>query len=312
MKNNFLNKIKPAMKKLAFKTRIHSPEILITTGVVGVVASGVLACIATTKLKDIFAKSKKDIELIHDCEKENNPEYTENDKKKDLTAIYFRTGLKVLKIYAPSVILGGLSLTSIISSNNILRKRNVALIAAYTAVDKGFKNYRANVVERFGEDVDKELRHGIKAQKIMEKKIDEKTGKEVQIEKEVKVAKSDPEGYSEYARFFDVGCKEWTKDPEYNLMMLRQVEQYFNDKLKVDGHVFLNEVYAELGIPKSKAGQIVGWVYDPNNPNIDNYISFGIYDGKTEASRDFVNGYERTILLDFNVDGPILNSAILS
>ena len=72
--------------------------------------------------------------------------------------------------------------------------------------------------------------------------------------------------------------------------------------------MFLNDVYDQLGIPRSRAGQVVGWIYDELNPNIDNYIDFGIYDLYKEGSRDFVNGYERTILLDFNVDGPILNN----
>ena len=67
------------------------------------------------------------------------------------------------------------------------------------------------------------------------------------------------------------------------------------------------DVYDMLGIPRTKAGQIVGWLYRPEDPNYkgDNHVDFGIYDYTKEINRDFVNGYERTILLDFNVDGPI-------
>ena len=76
--------------------------------------------------------------------------------------------------------------------------------------------------------------------------------------------------------------------------------------LKSRGHLFLNEVYDLLDIPRSKAGQVVGWVYNKNN-NVkgDNYVDFNIYDITDKAKRSFVNGYERTILLDFNVDGVI-------
>lgn len=314
MKNNLLDKVKPIANRTLFNIKKHSPEILIGGGIVGVIGSVILACRGTLKAKDILVQSKKDIDVIHQCEKDKSEsgEYTEDDKKKDLTAVYLRTGVKLVKTYAPAIILGGLSLASIISSNNILKKRNVALVAAYTAVDQGFKSYRNNVVERFGEDVDKELRYGIKAEKIVEKIVDPETGKETEIEKNVKVFHNNSSGHSQYARFYDDGCTEWTKDPEYNLMFLRQQEQYFNDKLKADGFVFLNEVYEALGIPKSKAGQIVGWIYDPKNKDIDNYISFGIYDGYSSVARDFVNGYERTILLDFNVDGPILDKALLT
>ena len=114
-----------------------------------------------------------------------------------------------------------------------------------------------------------------------------------------------PYDYSDYARFFDVGNPNWEKDSEYNLMFLKRQQAYANDKLKANGYLFLNEVYDMLGIPKSKAGQVVGWIYDPENGSGDNYVDFGIYNVNREAARDFVNGYERTILLDFNVDGNI-------
>ena len=71
--------------------------------------------------------------------------------------------------------------------------------------------------------------------------------------------------------------------------------------------MFLNDVYEMLGIPKTKAGYVVGWIYDKNHPVGDNEVDFGIFDMEREKNRDFVNGYERTILLDFNVDGNILD-----
>ena len=196
-----------------------------------------------------------------------------------------------------------LSLGSILASNNILRQRNVALAAAYATVDKGFKEYRNRVVERFGEEVERELRHNIKAKKI-EKIVVGEDGKEKKVKETVPVA-SDPSTYSDYARFFDDGCTGWEKDSEYNLMFLRAQQQYANDKLRANGHLFLNEVYDMLGIPRTKAGQVVGWVYNTENPVGDNYVDFGMYDMHREVVRNFVNGYERTILLDFNVDGNI-------
>ena len=90
-------------------------------------------------------------------------------------------------------------------------------------------------------------------------------------------------------------------------MFLRNQQQYANDKLRANGYLFLNEVYEMLGIQKTQAGQIVGWVYDDKNENGDNYVDFGMYDVNRSTCRDFVNGYERSILLDFNVDGSILN-----
>ena len=163
--------------------------------------------------------------------------------------------------------------------------------------------YRSNVVERFGEEVDKELRYNIKKKEI-EKKVVDKNGKE-KTKKEVVFEVENPlDGISEYARFFDCGSEEHRKDPEYNLMFLRRQQDYANEVLKSKGHLFLNEVYDMLDIPRTQAGQVVGWLYDEKNPIGDNYVDFGIYTGK-EANRRFINGYEYNILLDFNVDGVI-------
>ena len=114
--------------------------------------------------------------------------------------------------------------------------------------------------------------------------------------------------FSDYARFFDASCQGHTKDPETNLIYLKHQQAYCNELLKARGFLFLNDVYEILDIPKTKAGQIVGWLYnkDGNTPtNGDGYVDFGIYDPNYEASRRFVNGCEYNILLDFNVDGPI-------
>lgn len=109
---------------------------------------------------------------------------------------------------------------------------------------------------------------------------------------------------SDYARFFNESCANWTKNPEYNFHFLKQQEMYATSVLKSRGYLFLNDVYDMLGIPRSKAGQVVGWVYDPDNTAGDNYVDFDLYSSQNEG---FVNGYEKSALLDFNVDGCILD-----
>ena len=282
----------------------HSPEILAGVGVVGVVASTVMACKATMKLNDILEESKETRDKIREVE--SNPRYEEQysheDAKKDLTINYTQTGLKIAKLYAPAVILGSASLGCLLASNDILRKRNAALSAAYMTVDKSFKEYRQRVVDRFGEEVEKEIRYNIKAEEVTSTVVAE-DGSETTITETVKTM--DPNLYSDYAKFFDEASPYWQKDPEYNFMFLKSQQQYANDLLKARGRLFLNEVYEMLGIDKTKAGQIVGWVYNPENPIGDNFVDFGIFDMSKERVRAFVNGYEPNILLDFNVDGNI-------
>lgn len=302
-----MNNLTRSLNKVGFQLKKHSPEILVVAGVAGVVTSAVMACKATTKLSGIIEKAKNDIDAIHDFVEhpENVPEgetYTEEDSKKDLAIVYAQTGIQLIKLYGPAVALGVLSITGILASNNILRKRNIALAAAYATVDTSFKEYRNRVIDRFGKELDRELKYNIKAKEIEETVVDDK-GKEKTVKKTIEVA--DPNTYSDYARFFDDGCIGWDKDAEYNLMFLKQQQNYANEMLKSKGHLFLNEVYDMLGIPRTKAGQVVGWIYDEKNPVGDNFVDFGLYDMHREAVRDFVNGYERTILLDFNVDGNI-------
>lgn len=110
---------------------------------------------------------------------------------------------------------------------------------------------------------------------------------------------------SPYARHFDETCMAWTKDPESNKFYLLRQQEYANEKLRQRGYLFLNEVYDILGIPRTKAGQCVGWMYDTENPIGDNYVDFGIFD--QVHNRSFVNGYENSVLLNFNVDGNILD-----
>lgn len=308
MKNfAIVNTISRSVHKAGLKFKKHSPEIMVVAGVVGVVTSTVMACKATTKVNDILEETKKQVDDVHNVlESENVPaeEYTNEDAKKNLAIIYTQTGVKLIKLYGPAVLVGALSITGILASHRILKKRNVALTAAYATIDRSFKEYRGRVVERFGKELDRELRYNIKAQEIEEVTVD-KDGKETVEKKTINVV--DPNMYSDYARIFDNGSTGWTKDPEYNLMFLKSQQNYANDKLKAQGYLFLNDVYDMLGIPRTKAGQIVGWVYDPDNTVGDNFVDFGIYDIYNEKACDFVNGRERSIVLDFNVDGNILD-----
>lgn len=311
-KLKIMDSVSRKFHKVGFKIKKHSPEILLVTGIVSGVAGAIVACKATTKLGDILDKSKNEIEKIHYYEEHQDAlvdPYTPDMVKKDLAITYAHTGVELVKLYAPAVALGTLSIASILASSNIMRKRNVALAAAYATVDNGFKGYRNRVIERFGEELDRELKYGIKAKEVEEITIDE-NGNEVITKKTAEVAEIDV--FSQYTRVFDESCVGWVKDPEQNMFFLRQVEKQANSVLKRKGMLFLNDVYEMLGFQKTQTGQIVGWVFDENNPDHigDNHVSFGLYDfcgieKYDERKRAFINGLERSIVLDFNVDGDI-------
>ena len=300
-----MNGAKRSLFKAGLKLKKHSPEILVGVGIVGTVTATVMACKATTKAGDILEEHNTQMDAINAVVEMGREDYTEEVRRKDTAIVYTQTAVKYMKLYAPSIAVGVLSIGCIVYSNNILNKRNAALAAAYATIDRGFKDYRGRVIERFGKELDRELKYNIKAQEFEKTEIDE-NGKETVVKETVNVA-DDPNTYSDYARFFDDGCEGWSKDPEQNLCFLKCQQSYANEKLKSQGYLFLNDVYKMLGIPVTKAGQCVGWIYDEKNPIGDNFVDFGFYDTNRTKVRDFVNGYERTILLDFNVDGNILD-----
>ena len=299
-KNEIVKSISGVANKTVMKLKKHSPEILVVAGVVGTVASAVIACKATTKVSRINEEAKDSIDTIHEsAEKGVTPAgetYSVEDSKKDLSIVYVQTGIKYAKLYAPAVILGTLSITSILASNNILRKRNIALGAAYAAIDKSFKEYRGRVIERFGEQVDHELKYNLKAKKFEEIEVDPETGKEKKVKKTVTVA--DPNLQSDYAVYFDQKSRNYETNMDYNRMFLKAQQQFANDKLQTRGHIFLNEVLDDLDLPRSPAGQIVGWTAD----GPDGYVNFRIL----EVERETEDGrHEPALLLDFNVQGDI-------
>lgn len=303
--NEIMNNITRKFHKIGFQFKKHSPEILVVAGVVGGVTSAVMACKATTKAGDIIEDTKSQLDIIHKGMEDGNirgVEYTKEDGTKDLTIVYTQTAVKFIKLYGPAVALGTVSIISILAGHNITRKRNLALAAAYTTIDNSFKQYRNRVIERFGEELDRELRYDIKAKEVEETVVNE-DGTESTVKTTVNVI--DPNTISDYSRIFDECNTSWSKSPEHNLVFLKQQQNYANDLLKSRGHLFLNEVYDMLGFPRTQAGQIVGWVYDEVNPIGDNFVDFGIYNLDSERARAFVNGYERSILLDFNVDGNV-------
>ena len=303
----FMNNLSRTFHNIGFQLKKHSPEILAVAGTVGVVASAVMACVATTKVDGVLKDAKKKIETIHEAEAHGctqmGEEYTPQQAKHDLTVAYLQTGVEFVKLYGPAVLLGGTSIAAMLGSNHILRKRYHGAAAAFATTNNAFKDYRNNVVERFGADLDRELKYGIKAQEVEEKVVDE-DGNEKTVKKIVNV--TDVCTPSEYAFFFDDGCFGWEKDAEHNKVFLMHAQAMFNDRLQARGHLFLNEVYDYFGIPRSRAGQIVGWTYSDNPGKYDdNYVDFGIFDSDRVKCRDFVNGRERTILIEPNVQGNV-------
>lgn len=286
-------------------TQKHSPRLLFGTGVAGFVATVVLASRATLKLEDVLKKAEEGDEQIKHAEAVANAgtaEYTEDDAKKDKILIRTKAAIEVAKLYGPAVAVGVVSVGCLTGSHVILTRRNVGLAAAYAAVEKGFDQYRARVIQELGYEKDQEFRFGSVEREIA---VDTDEGTAVKTVKGADPATFDGKTKrSIYARFFDqVNSSEWQAQPHFNAMFLKSQQAYANNLLTARGHLFLNEVYDMLGLERSSEGQLVGWV--TNGEKSDGFIDFGFFRGNDHDSLRFVNGDENSIILDFNVDGVV-------
>lgn len=283
----------------------HSPEILTVVGIGAIVGSTVLACRATLKVNDILDLSKENSEKIHavhngEIDIPEDQTYSDEDFKRDIIVNKVQTIKNLTVAYLPAITLGALGIGCLLGAQGILRKRNVALLGALKACEQSFESYRSRVVEEFGKGKDTQLYYGM-AEETTKKKVTDENGKKKTVTEKSLVINGN--SVSQYARFFDEANENWSKNSEQNLIFLKQVQSYMNDLLISRGHVFLNEVYDALGLKRSEAGQLVGWVHGLGEA--DGFIDFGIFDADDEVKRMFVNGDETSILLDFNVDGVV-------
>lgn len=310
-KTEIMEKMTRTASKCGYKLKKASPTIMIVGAAIGGVTATVLACKATIKAQDILTEHNAQVESIHTTKQQIESEtYTENDYKSDITTTYVKTGLKLAKVYAPAVTLGAVSLGCMFGSHHIMSKRNASLTAAYIALDKAFEEYKSRVSDRFGSRVQEELEHNIKAVELESKSTNEQGVEETIKEyKDIAMQHTSP-----YTCIFDETVDTWQPDNMLNRNYLFLMEQAANKRLRTQGHLFLNDVLASLGTHggvtlKTPEGQIVGWIYDPNDPTRQNHVDFGVtnYVKGDEALNSFINGGERSVMLRFNCDGPIID-----
>ena len=318
-KDEIVNAVTRTASKYGYRLKKASPTIMIISAAVCGVTATVMACKATIKAQDILTEHNAQVESIHTTKQQiesgeiqlsEGETYTENDYKSDITTTYVKTGLKLAKVYAPAVTLGAVSLGCMFGSHHIMSKRNASLTAAYIALDKAFEEYKSRVSDRFGSRVQEELEHNIKAVELESKSTNEQGVEETIKEyKDIAMQHTSP-----YTCIFDETVDTWQADNQLNRNYLFLMEQAANKRLRTQGHLFLNDVLASLGTHggvtlKTPEGQIVGWIYDPNDTTRQNHVDFGVtnYVKGDDALNSFINGGERSVMLRFNCDGPIID-----
>ncbi|UVK59343.1 hypothetical protein SEA_PHEROBRINE_60 [Gordonia phage Pherobrine] len=291
MLNNILTSAKNSRQlgSAIIQVQKNSPNLLFGAGIVATVGTVVLSSRATLKAVEVNAKTKELLEQINTLE---HDDYSEKDRVRDKTIAYSQGAVSLMKLYAPSIAMGTLAIACLTQSHRVLTQRNMALGAAFAGVEKALESYRERVIAEVGPEREAKIWQPVE-------KVDMIDGEG----KKVKVDIPTGDGGSPYKVLFDESNKNWNRAGEYNQIFIQSAQNYANDMLTAKGHVFLNDVHDLLGLPRTKAGQIVGWVKDGEG---DNYIDFGIFNNIHEGMR-FASGSEPSIWLDFNVDGNVLD-----
>lgn len=275
-------KVSRSIGRKVLATKKNSPHIFFVAGVAGVVVSTVMACRATLKLEATLDEIKADVDKVPVAEPGR-----EVEQYKEVGQVYGKAVYRFGRLYGPSIVVGGVSVACLTGSHIQLTRRNAALTFTLAAVSKAYEEYRIRVAEEIGPNRELEIHRGVENQSV-----------EVEGKKQV-VKVTDPNKWSPYARIFDEFNPNWQKDSELNRIFIQCQQNYANNLLHARGHVFLNDVYDSLGMERSRAGAVVGWVLDGEG---DGYIDFGLFEA---TSARFINNLERSIILDFNVDGVV-------
>ena len=275
--------------RTVLQAKKNSPTVMFVAGMLGVTTGTVLACRATLHLDEVLGK---DLDTLEDIKTMQHSSYSEEYRTQDRILVMTSMSVSLVKLYGPSIIIGGLGVACLAGSHNILTKRNAALTAAYAGLERSYAAYRDRIRKEIGEDKECQLHYEVQTEEAVKAKAGNLKHK----------GSSKFPGYSQYAKFFDEGSSSWSRNAEHNLLFISCQQRYANEVLHAKGHIFLNEVYDSLGIPRTTAGQVVGWSMYGDG---DSHVDFGVFDHHTNEVRNFVNGAEPSILLDFNVDGVI-------
>lgn len=266
----------------------HAPEILLVSGAVGFVATVVTASRATLKAQDILEEHNdklRDIKTIRATTSEER--YSEKDEKKDLITLHTQTSIKMIKQYAIPAGIGILSLTCFFASYGIMRKRYVALSAAYVSLEESFRLYRQRVIEDKGQDADTYYLTGVKPKEITVTDPDTGEKQKVKTIKDLNGTVIPASPYMiKFGKYKEDGERnnQWQSDAHLNRCFILGQLDYLDHMLfersvrDRDGYilkrgsVMLNELRELLGETGNTTGSVVGWRYSNGEKGCNGYI----------------------------------------
>jgi hypothetical protein len=271
------------------RTKHHSPALLFGAGIVGLGATVILACRATLKVEEVLTEHAKDMHDINRIENSSNIRSSDDQDYDQMRRhITVTTSLKLVKLYAPTAVAGVVTVACLTTSHRQLTNRNAQLAAAYVTLQRFLEGYRGRVREAIGEDREKEVYYAATPVELAQ---DTPNGPK-------KIYGTAPGQRSPYSQMFDDNNPNFQESATFNEHFFRIQGELLTNKLRSQGHLFLNEVYDRLGLPRTATGSECGWL--SGSKNSDDFV-----DIIAIPMHDFHGSY----MLDFNAAGYIVNMA---
>ena len=224
--------LKQKMSKMGHSIKEHSPLIFTAAGVVGLGATAYLAFKAKPKVEAIV-------------------EDMENDRLNNVEIDQVEAGKQLIGALALPVITGTLSCVSIILAYKIQNDRILVLseslaMATATMLQRSNKYKEMHGEESFTEWI---------APTEKETTITtDKKGKEKEVITDIKKESIQADGV-----WFSQSSESSLDDHVYNMQYVRNAKENLELRLFQKGTILLNEVYDELGIKRTRMGQLMGW-----------------------------------------------------
>lgn len=258
--NIILNTVKNKVVK-------HSPEILLGVGIVSGIAAVGFAIRSTRDVDVVIDGLKNNLDDVKTAKETLEPEkYPIEAYRKDLVTSYATAGINLAGLYTPTIVCEAISIASLLTSFNVLSKRNAALTAAFAGVYSEYISYRERVAQRYGQEVEYELYNDISVEEIEVEK-EGKDGKKKVVKEKVK-----KENLTEKVNSFFVGkdyCTEWEdcwdKDVNTDFIKIRlmQAEPVLNRRLASEGFIYMSDIMKTCGVKQTNASRNLAITYDP-------------------------------------------------
>lgn len=222
------------LKRAEKLTIDNSPIILTTIGVTGSLTTAFLTGKASFKAAHILEAALEDKRIeIQDDIPRGIPTLNNKEKIK-----------LVWMLYIPAASTGVVTVVSIIASNRIGMRRAAAVAAAYSISEKAFVEYKEKVLEKFGENKERDVRDDLARDRVNENPV---SSTQVII-----TGGGDVLCYDAFTgRYF-----------KSDMETLKKAQNDLNHKLLNDYYASLSDFYDLVGLPPTSYSDEVGWNSD--------------------------------------------------